>query len=126
MASQNKHIQAIPGPDDIQRTELKNGIVVLVRENFTSPSVVMEGRIPGGALQEPSGKTGLASFYSDMLMRGTQTHSFDQLFEEIESIGASLDIGSGGHTCTFGSKSLAEDLPTMLQLLTEVLRAGLS
>ncbi|MBN1311087.1 MAG: insulinase family protein [Anaerolineae bacterium] len=122
MASQNIHIHAIPGPDDIHRTELKNGIVVLSRENFTSPSVVMEVRIPGGALQEPPEKTGLANFHSDMLMRGTQTHTFDQLFEEIESIGANLDISSGGHTYTVGSKSLAEDLPTMLRLLAEVLR----
>ncbi|MBN1428310.1 MAG: insulinase family protein [Anaerolineae bacterium] len=122
MVSQNKHIHAIPGPDDIHRVELENGIIVLARENFTSPSVVMEGRISGGALLEPAEKAGLANFHSAMLMRGTARHTFDQLFEEIESIGASLDIDSGGHTCSFGSKSLAEDLPTMLQLLSETLR----
>lgn len=101
---------------------MKNGIVVLVRENFTSPSVVVEGHVPGGALQEAPEKAGLANFHGAMLTRGTQQHTFDQLFEEIESIGASLDIGSGGHTYSFGSKSLAEDLPTMLRLLGEVLR----
>ncbi len=121
MASQNDHTHAFPGPDDIHRAELKNGIVVLTRENFTSPSVVVEGHIPGGALQESPEKAGLANFHGAMLTRGTQTHTFDQLFEEIESIGASLDVGSGGHTYSFGSKSLAEDLPTMLRLMAEVL-----
>ena len=45
MTAQNNHTHAIPGTDDIHRAELKNGIVVLVRENFTSPSVVVEGSI---------------------------------------------------------------------------------
>jgi zinc protease len=122
MASQSKHTHALPGSDNIHRVELHNGIIVLVRENFTSPSVVMEGHIVGGTLQEPREKAGLANFHSEMLLRGTAHHTFDQLFEEIESIGASLDISCGKHTYSFGSKSLAEDLPTMLQLLAEVLR----
>lgn len=122
MVDQNNHTRAFPGPDDIHRAELRNGIVVLARENFTSPSVVVEGHVPGGALQESPEKAGLANFHSAMLTRGTQTHTFDQLFEEIESLGASLDVGSGGHTYSFGSKSLAEDLPAMLRLLGEVLR----
>lgn len=115
-------VHALPGPDDIVRAELKNGIIVLVRENFTSPSVVIDGSLWGGSIWEPAEKAGLASFHSDMLMRGTARHSFAELFEEIESIGASLDVSAGGHTYSFDSKSLAEDLPTMLRLLAEVLR----
>ncbi len=113
---------ALPGPDDIHRIELDNGIVVLARENFTSPSVVVGGTVRGGALQVPRDKAGLAVFHSALLTRGTSRHTFDQLYEEIESIGASLHVGSGGHTYSFGSKSLAEDLPVMLNLLAEVLR----
>lgn len=113
---------ALPGPDDILRVELGNGLIILARENFTSPSVVVDGSIWGGALQEPDGKTGLANFHSAMLMRGTAHHSFDELHEEIESNGASLGFSSGGHACRFGAKSLAEDLPRMLNLAAEVLR----
>ncbi len=112
---------ALPGPDDVLRVELKNGITVLARENFTSPAVVVDGLLHGGALQEPDGKTGLANFHSMVLMRGTRRHTFGELYEEIESNGASLDFSSGGHTYRFGSKSLAEDLPLMLNLAAEVL-----
>lgn len=122
MASSTNPSHALPGSDDILRVELKNGIVVLARENFTSPSVVVDGTLWGGALQEPREKAGLASFHSSLLTRGTAHHTFDQLFEEIESIGASLDVSSRNHTYAFGSKSLAEDLPLMLRLLAEVLR----
>lgn len=113
--------RALPGPQDILRVELDNGITVLARENFTSPSVIVDGRLPGGALFEAPGQAGLASFMSGMLMRGTAHHSFDALYEAIESIGASMDVGAGGHTFTFDSKSLAEDLPLMLSLIAEVL-----
>lgn len=116
------HAHALPGHDDITQVELANGITVLTRENFTSPSVVMDGLVWGGSLQEPDEKAGLANFHGDMLMRGTKHHTFEQLFEEIESIGASLDIGASGHTYGFGSKSLAEDLPLMLKLAAEILR----
>ena len=34
---------SIPGPNDITRHELPNGITVLARENHSSPSVVMSG-----------------------------------------------------------------------------------
>jgi len=115
-------IHALPGPDDIVRVELNNGLIVLVRENFTSPSVVVDGVLWGGALWESADKAGLANFHSDMVTRGTTRYTFDGLYEEIESIGASLDVSAGGHTYGFDSKSLAEDLPTMLGLLSEVLR----
>lgn len=113
---------AVPGPDDITRVVLRNGIVVLTRENFTSPSVVVDGLLFGGALWEPAEKAGLANFHCAVLMRGTQHHRFDELYELIESNGASLEFSSGGHTYRFGSKSLAEDLPLMLNLAAEALR----
>jgi zinc protease len=122
MGNQTIHPYTLPTPDNIIRVELDNGMVVLVRENFTSPSVVVEGLVRGGALQETREKAGRANFHADMLMRGTRRHTFEQLYEEIESNGASLGVSSGRHTYSFDSKSLAEDLPLMLSLLAEVLR----
>lgn len=116
------HTHAIPGVEDVTRVELDNGITVLVRPNFTSPAVVVDGLIPGGALLEPADKAGLANFHSTLLMRGTEHHTFDELYEEIESNGASLSFNASGHSLRFGSKSLAEDLPRMLALSAEVLR----
>lgn len=117
-----KNNHALPGSDDILRTELDNGIVVLTRENFTSPSVVVHGMVPGGALQEPRDKAGLANFHASLLTHGTTRYTFNELYEQIEGIGASLNVSSGRHNYSFGTKSLAEDLPLMLDLVSEVLR----
>jgi zinc protease len=111
-----------PGPESIYRFVLDNGIVVLVYENFAAESVVMDGLVRAGALGEAPEKAGLASFTAEMLMRGSEKRSFDELYEVIESIGANLDFSSGRHVTEFSTSSLAEDLDLMLDLLADSLR----
>ena len=111
----------LPGPEDIVRVELPNGIVVLSRLDFNSASVAVSGFLPVGALLDSDDKLGLADFTASALLRGTQQHSFQEIFDRLESVGASLGIGGGTHTTTFGGKALAEDLGVVLSLLAEAL-----
>lgn len=114
--------QALPGPDDILRRELPNGIVVLARQNFNSPSVVINGYLQAGSLFDPDEKLGLASFTASALMRGTASRGFQAIYDSLESVGASLGFNGGTHTTSFGGRSLAEDLDMLLELLAETLR----
>ena len=116
----NKH--SLPGPENIYREVLSNGITVLARANFNSPSISMSGYLPAGSRTEPDEKLGLADFVASALMRGTEKYTFDEIFNELESVGASLGFDSGVHNTSFGGRSLAEDLPLMLGLLSETLR----
>lgn len=113
---------SIPGPSTVARETLDNGITLLVRENFTSPAVVVGGYIPGGAMLEAREKAGLASFYASMLTRGSEHHSYEELFDLVEGLGASLDVGASRHILDFGVKCLSEDLPVMLSLLSETVQ----
>lgn len=113
--------RSLPGPESIQRRVLKNGIVVLARENFASPAVVLAGRAAGGAMADTPEKSGLSDLTASALMRGTAQRDFREIYESIESIGASLSIGSSMHSISFFGKSLAEDLGIMLELLTQSL-----
>lgn len=117
-----KHKRSLPGPDDTLRTVLPNGITVLVRENFASPAVVVQGYLEAGAQDEPQGMHGLAGFTADVMQRSTTKRSFAVLYEEVESIGASFGLGTGTHMASFGAKGLADDLPTLLNILSDVLR----
>ncbi|MEX2162122.1 MAG: pitrilysin family protein [Anaerolineales bacterium] len=116
-------LSSIPGADDITRVELANGIVVLARENANSLSVTLRGYLPAGSLFDPDDKLGLADFVADALMRGTAKRQFQAIYDSLESIGASFGFSSGTHTAGFGGKSLTEDLPLMLDILNEGLRA---
>ncbi len=115
-------VHAYPGPDDITRTVLPNGIVVLARANFNSPSVVINGYLNVGSLFDPDEKLGLADFTAASLMRGTQGHTFQQIYDALESVGANLGFGGGTHSNSFSGRSLVEDLPLLMGLLAETLR----
>jgi zinc protease len=124
MTHQNSgtHSHSLPGPDDITRHELSNGITLLVRSNFNSPSVVVNGYLIGGSLFDEDEKLGLAGFTAGTLMRGTEQRSYNEIYDALESAGASLNINGGTHTTGFGSKALVEDLDLLLALLSESLR----
>lgn len=113
---------SLPGPEDIHRDVLPNGIVVLARANFNSPAVALRGYIRAGSLLDPDRKLGLADFAASALMRGTTRHSFDALYDLLESSGASLGFDSGIDSTSFHGNALAEDLTLLLGLLSESLR----
>jgi zinc protease len=113
---------SFPSAKDVLEVKLSNGITVLARSNFNSPSVSMGGYLPAGAIFESDEKLGLADFVSTSLMRGTQTRTFDQIYNELESVGASMGFDSGVHNTNFGGRALVEDLPLLLKLLSESLQ----
>jgi len=117
-----KTTSSFPGPQDIVRQELPNGTIVLARENFSAASVVIEGSVQAGAADVPPEKVGLASFMANCMMRGTERRTFQQIYEEIESVGASVDTSGGMNVSSFSAKCLAEDLPKILDILADVLQ----
>jgi len=117
----SKMQSSLPGPKDIYREVLSNGITVLTRSNFNSPTVVIRGFFEAGALFDPDEKLGLADFVTSALMRGTKKHNFDEIYNILESVGASLGFNTGVHKSGFSGRSLTEDLPLLLNLLSESL-----
>jgi len=118
----SRAVNSLPGPDDITRAVLPNGIVVLVRSNFASPTVVISGYVNTGSIFEPDKKMGLADFTASALMRGTRKRTFQKIYDAIESVGASLGFNGGTHTTSFSGRALEEDLPLLLDLMSDSLR----
>jgi zinc protease len=101
---------------------LPNGITVLTRSNFNSPSVVVNGYLASGSLFDPPDKLGLSYFTAQSLMRGTQNRNFQEVYNLLESSGASLGFSASVHNTSFGSRALAEDLPLLLDVISDCLR----
>jgi len=118
----NRANHAFPGPDNVFRTQLDNGITLLVRENHAAPVVVLDGYLSVGGVHEPADKAGLASFTASLLTRGSSRYDFDTFNETVEAVGASVSAGAGDHQTSFSTESLAEDFPQMVELLADVLR----
>lgn len=118
MTTQN----SLPSADNVTRVVLDNGLTVLVRENRSSPVVVLEGALPTGSMHDPIGKTGLSSMVAAILTRGSQHYDYTTFNETIESIGANLTISSEIEQMNVGVTCLSEDFPTLLQVLADVMR----
>ena len=112
----------LPGEDDITRVELDNGIIVLTRPNFNSPSAIITGYLPSGGLFDLDEKLGLAYFSSLALMRGCEGRSFQEIYDTLESIGASLGFSVSVHNTSFGGRALVEDLPKIMNVFSDCLR----
>jgi len=113
---------SLPGPDDIHRTELSNGIVVLSRANFNSPAVIMSGYVTAGSLYDSEDLLGLSDFTASALMRGTHNRNFQQLHDPLEAVGAGMGFSGGTHSTGFSGRALVEDLPLLLELAADAMR----
>ena len=112
----------LPNARNVTRVALDNGIVVLIYENSDVQSAVITGSLRAGGIYETPEQNGLASLAAESLMRGTKHRDFDSIYEELESIGADLDYNAGTFKVGFNAKSLAEDLPILIELLADTLR----
>ncbi len=114
---------ALPGPDNITRETLPNGITILARSNFNSPTLSIRGYLPSGSLFDPDEKLGLSYLMANGLMAGTARLDFQSLYNEIESVGARLGFSAGTLTTSFSAHCLSEDLDLMMGLIADSLRA---
>ena len=101
---------------------MSNGIIVLIYENPHSKTVTLEGAVWAGAAREARAQAGLASMAASSLMRGTANRSFEQIYAELEAVGATVAFGSGYQVTEFSADSLTEDLDLVLDIAVDCLR----
>ncbi len=110
------------GTVTFSRQVLPNDIVILGSERLESPAVVLRARLRAGALYDPDDQEGLARLTAIMLQRGTARHSFAELNELTDALGASISADSGRLTVDLRLRCLVEDFPRLTALLAEVIR----
>lgn len=104
------------------RHVLHNGLVALIQRNPTAPTVSVRGDVRVGAVHEPAAQSGLAAFTGGALIRGAGGRSFQQIVEETEARGCSVNAGGGLHSSGFGGKALAEDLALIIEILADMVQ----
>lgn len=111
-----------PNASTIERHTLSNGMIVLLYQNPNAKTVILEGGLWAGAIGEPAEKGGVASFVASSLMRGTSNRSFEQIYDQLEGVGAMVGYGSGYQMSDFSAESLPEDLDLLLDIVSDTLR----
>ncbi|MCE5324736.1 insulinase family protein [bacterium] len=104
------------------RTVLPNGMVVIVQENHSNPTVAVSGYIKAGSYFDPKDKGGTAALVAEMIGRGTKTRSALDLAKLVEYVGANVDTSADVEYMSFSAKSLTKDFPLILDILSDELR----
>jgi zinc protease len=113
-----KDILAMP---PVQKTVLKNRLIILHSEDHSLPFVTLQLLIDGGSRKDPPGKEGLAYLTAKSLLLGTSLHSASHINEELDFMGASLSASSGRDYSILSLRVLKKDLDKALDLFTKVL-----
>ena len=116
-----KLYRSLPDEHSITRVKLNNGMIALLRQNPNSSAVSLAGYLNVGSALDPLDQLGLSDFTAHMLKYGTAQYSFQQVFNLLESCGADIGFSASVHNTNFSGRSLSEDLPLMLNLVTECL-----
>lgn len=105
----------------IQKFVLDNGMRILIKENKTLPLVAIRAIFEGGVRYEDEKNNGISNFMSDMLIKGTKSRTAQQIAEEIESMGGSINTFSGNNSFGISLSVLKHDLNKSLDILADVL-----
>ena len=75
-----------------------------------------------GSHSDPLGKEGLASLTGNMMRRGAAGRTFEQLNQELESRGITIEVADGGDYTRLSGASTTDQLDFALERTREVLR----
>jgi predicted Zn-dependent peptidase len=105
-------------------TRLDNGLTVLTHRDDSLPVVHVTCLLVGaGTAFEPAERGGLAELTGRLLLRGAAGLNADALAEELDFLGASLDVETDAEHIRLSGRCLAEHLPRLLEILAGSLTA---
>ena len=108
---------------NVLRHVFPNGLTLLAAENRVAKSLAIKGYVLAGPVQDPPGKSGLATVTAELVTRGTATRSADELAEGIEFLGATAAIRAERETVGITAQMLTEHFDLVLAYLAECLRS---
>ncbi|HVG18211.1 MAG TPA: pitrilysin family protein [Blastocatellia bacterium] len=96
---------------DVERLELPNGLVLLLSENHSTPSLAIKAVVRAGSRCETDDKAGLASLAGELLDEGTAARTSQQIAETVEGVGGKIatygEYQSSGAVAVFLSKDIS-------------------
>jgi zinc protease len=95
------------------KTSLSNGMKVSGIEQNEIPTVNFSLVIEGGHLLDDPSKNGVANLMTDIMMEGTATKTPQELEEEIELLGASINMSTSNESITIRGNTLVRNLRSL-------------
>lgn len=117
-------IAAVPAlaqaPPPLSRTQLPNGLTVIVRENRAAPVVAVSLMTRMGTRYETRETAGASNFLQLMLVRGTTSRNGAEIAEAAERMGGTLDAYGDVDYAELAGTALSRHWEDMLALVADV------
>jgi zinc protease len=108
---------------DLERLVLDNGLVVYLLPDAELPLVGASAMIPVGSRWEPVAKAGLAELVGTVMRTGgTPMRNGDKLDEDLDSLGASIELFVAEDSATAMVSALKENSAMALEVLADLLQ----
>ncbi len=104
----------------VKETKLKNGLTLAVVEKRGVPIVTVQLLVKTGASSESNAKAGLANMTADMLTKGTKTRTAEQIAEEMEFLGGSINSGAGWNSSSVTISVTSDKLEQAMAIMADV------
>jgi zinc protease len=117
-----------PGPNPkfalppIKKSKLDNGMEVWMVRQDELPIVSMNMVLKTGSVNEPDNRTGLAGMTAQLLDDGTSTRSAADIANQLLSIGANINSGSGWDSTNVSLQTLTRNLDRALEIYADVIQ----
>jgi zinc protease len=98
---------------------LTNGLRLIVVQNAKQPVLSITLAMPAGAVNDPTGKSGVAAMAAALLTKGAGSRTADQVSETIEGLGGSIGSSAGADFLTINSAVLASDREIAFELVAD-------
>jgi predicted Zn-dependent peptidase len=106
---------------DIQKRELKNGLVVISEVMPHVRSAAIGVWLKCGSRFEEERVSGISHFIEHMLFKGTRNRTAADIAEAIDSVGGQLDAFTDKEYVGFCARVLDEHLPLAFELLSDLI-----
>ena len=126
-SSFDRSVEPAEGPSpklnlpEVWTAQLDNGLEVYGIEQNEIPTVSFSLTIEGGHLLDKMDKNGVANLMSDILMEGTANKSPEQLEEEIDLLGASINMYTTREAIVIRGNTLTRNFDKTMDLIEEIL-----
>lgn len=105
----------------VTRFTLKNGVEVFLIEDHDLPTVSMQLALPGGAIDDPKGKEGLASLCVGLMSEGTEKLDKIAFNEALADLASSVSSYAATEEQGVGMSSLTKNVDATLDLFADTL-----
>ena len=106
----------------VARHVYDNGLTLLIQENHFNQTVAISGRLKAGSMYDRQDLYGLSDVVANMLTKGTENRTWEEIAETTESVGANIGAASSTETVSIEGRLLSKDFDRVLDVLNDILR----